>query len=68
MTTSPAATPQPIITCDRPFRMFFQTGVQTPGSPTPGNAVFSSGVHTAAATPAAVQGFEFTYRQLPGNC
>jgi len=59
----------PIITCDKPFRMFFQTGVLTPGNGDPtGNAVFSSGVHTAGAAGANVQGFQFTYRQLPGNC
>ena len=65
-----AGTSSPIVTCDKPFRMFFQTGVLTPANTAgaAGNAVFSSGVHTAAAAGANVQGFQFTYRQLPGNC
>ena len=62
-------TPSPIITCDRPFRMFFQTGVLTPGNGnTAGDEIFSTGVHTQNVAPANVRGFEFTYRQLPGNC
>ena len=51
--------------------MFFQTGVLTPGNGNPAAApgsAFSSGVHTAAIAAANVQGFQFTYRQLPGNC
>lgn len=66
----PASTP--IITCDKPFRMFFQTGVITPGSPgatDPTASAFSTGVYTTAiAAPVNTQGFSFTYRQLPGNC
>jgi len=65
--SSPTKTSSPIITCDKPFRMFFQTGVLTPGN-TGGTAAQSSGVHTAAIAPVNVQGFQFTYRQLPGNC
>lgn len=58
----------PIITCDRPFRMFTQTGVLTPGNADPANAPFSSGTANPAGAPAAQTGFQFTYRQLPGNC
>jgi hypothetical protein len=70
--TPATLTPSPIITCDRPFRMFFQTGVITPGSPgatDPTASAFSTGVYTTAiAAPVNTQGFSFTYRQLPGNC
>ena len=67
--TPATLTPSPIITCDRPFRMFFQTGVLTPGNGNTGGAeIFSTGVHTQGAAPANVRGFQFTYRQLPGNC
>ena len=48
--------------------MFFQTGVLTPGNTAGATAAFSTGVHTAAIAAANVQGFQFTYRQLPGNC
>jgi len=62
---------QPIITCDRPFRMFFQTGAITPGvaaDAAANGAAQSTGVHTTGVAPVNVQGFQFTYRQLPGNC
>jgi len=67
--SNPTMASSPIVTCDKPFRMFFQTGVLTPGNGNPaGNAAFSSGVHTAGIAGANVQGFQFTYRQLPGDC
>ena len=69
--SNPNKASSPIITCDKPFRMFFQTGVLTPGNGDPAanpGAAFSTGVHTAGIAPAGVQGFQFTYRQLPGNC
>ena len=66
--SNPTKTSSPIITCDKPFRMFFSTGVLTPGNTAAATAAFSTGVHTAGIAPASVQGFKFTYRQLPGNC
>ncbi len=52
--------------------MFFQTGVVTPGSPgaAEGTAsAFSTGVTTTAnAAYTNRQGFQFTYRQIPGDC
>ena len=65
------AASQPIITCDRPFRMFFQTGAITPGAApdaAANAAAQSTGVHTTGVAPVNVGGFQFTYRQLPGNC
>lgn len=61
----------PIITCDRPFRLFYQTGVLTPASGDTSygdEAVFSSGTYTAGSAPLNQAGFTLTYRQLPGNC
>ena len=67
--SNPTMASSPIVTCDKPFKMFFQTGVLTPGNgDVTGNAAFSSGVHTAGIAGANVQGFQFTYRQLPGDC
>ena len=51
--------------------MFFQTGAITPGvaaDAAADAAAQSTGVYKTGLAPVNVQGFQFTFRQLPGNC
>jgi len=66
--------PQPIISCDRPFRFYYTTGAKTPGNgnPATANTIFTDEVVPATNNPGAAGagylGFSMTYRQLPGRC